>query len=603
MAQPNPFGIPDEAAAAPQAINPFDPMAPPPADPFAAANPFVGNPQPVQLQQQQQQVQQGQPQQFPPRQQPVQQQPQFPPGQQPQQPVQQQQQQQQPGQFGYQQGPNATALVPTQQPVNHYAAAAAGVAAPMQQQPQAHVQQEQSIVPAAQQQSTQWGIAPGAASPSFDPFAAPAPPTPAPVPVPQYTLPVDPWANPAAPAQQQPSAGPHQIVEHHLQASPQYAVPPMPEGNAAPNGGLSAASGPASADQRYEPDQQMAPYHKQSEHQHENNQYNRNGGDNGDDNGGEAALAALNPQEIQTNQKAQQLARQAPPGAAPLPRVELIRNKGYVLSRISFRTIVMKKWKQCFWVQYGPHTMLWFRNEEDFNDWLNNPYHTQPQRNYLIKLAVNFVHDLHRPNVRGYQVTQATTKSYGRERMKQFKLERWMDYGPTIAAAFASQDPMEVDLLRETIVQCMRNTPQDGGVRHTGAVRQDDPSEEGDDEVSDAYQNYTYDNAGSARNQERGQYDNDGSHNERSYASEQHQESANAVSNHHPVADLLGGDDMAYPPAAPVSTAQNATAYQHHQSGAQPAPPQDPVYQQAPPGVPQAPVPPQASYQQQFQQF
>jgi hypothetical protein len=167
------------------------------------------------------------------------------------------------------------------------------------------------------------------------------------------------------------------------------------------------------------------------------------------------------------------LAKNAPPGSAPLPKADLVVKSGFVLSRISFRTIVMKKWKQSYWVQYGPHTMLWFRSQADFDDWLNNPYHTPSQRNFLIKLAVNFVHDLYKPNVRGYQVTQARTKSYGREQIKQFKLERWMDYGPTIAAAFGSQDPKEVDNLRQALVECMRNTPLDGGIRATGAVRQD----------------------------------------------------------------------------------------------------------------------------------
>eukprot|EP00541_Cyclophora_tenuis_P017351 CAMPEP_0116559548 /NCGR_PEP_ID=MMETSP0397-20121206/10461_1 /TAXON_ID=216820 /ORGANISM="Cyclophora tenuis, Strain ECT3854" /LENGTH=324 /DNA_ID=CAMNT_0004085337 /DNA_START=140 /DNA_END=1114 /DNA_ORIENTATION=- len=119
--------------------------------------------------------------------------------------------------------------------------------------------------------------------------------------------------------------------------------------------------------------------------------------------------------------------------------------------------------------------MLWFRSHADFDDWLNNPYHTQAQRNFLIKLAVNFVHDLYKPNVRGYQVTQARTKPYGKQLVRQFKLERWMDYGPTIAAAFGSSDPKEVDDLRQAIVECMRNTPVGDGIRATGAVRQDRP--------------------------------------------------------------------------------------------------------------------------------
>lgn len=172
------------------------------------------------------------------------------------------------------------------------------------------------------------------------------------------------------------------------------------------------------------------------------------------------------------NPYATELARQAPPGSSPLPKAELVLKRGFVLARISFRAIIMKKWKQTFWVQYGPHTMLWFRSQADFDDWLNNPYLMQAERNFLIKLAVNFVHDLYKPSVRGYQVTQCRTKGYGNKIVRQFKLERWMDYGPTIAAAFGSYNPAEVDCLREVIVQCMRNTPLNGGIRATGAVRQ-----------------------------------------------------------------------------------------------------------------------------------
>jgi len=155
-----------------------------------------------------------------------------------------------------------------------------------------------------------------------------------------------------------------------------------------------------------------------------------------------------------------------------LPKAELVKKSGWVLSRISFRTILTKKWKQSYWVQYGSHTMLWFRTQQDFDDWLNNPYHNQAQRNFLIKLAVNFVHDLYKPNVRGYQVTQSRAKPYGNKMVRQFKLERWMDYGPTIAAAFGSYDPHEVDKLRAAIVECMKNTPLEGGVRPTGAIKQ-----------------------------------------------------------------------------------------------------------------------------------
>lgn len=56
-----------------------------------------------------------------------------------------------------------------------------------------------------------------------------------------------------------------------------------------------------------------------------------------------------------------------------------------------------------------------------------------------MKLRVDFVSDLRRSSVMGYQVTQVRRKPYGKNVMLHFKLERWMDYGPTIAAAFAAR--------------------------------------------------------------------------------------------------------------------------------------------------------------------
>jgi len=144
-------------------------------------------------------------------------------------------------------------------------------------------------------------------------------------------------------------------------------------------------------------------------------------------------------------QHAEYLARQTtrnPSGSitSPLPRPALVLHSGYVLSRISFRTVLLRKWKQTFWIQYGPTQLLFFRSFADYEDWLNNPYHSQRARDYLIKLRVDFVSDLKKASVMGYQVTQIRRKPYGKNVMLHFKLERWMDYGPTIAAAFAARE-------------------------------------------------------------------------------------------------------------------------------------------------------------------
>jgi hypothetical protein len=103
-----------------------------------------------------------------------------------------------------------------------------------------------------------------------------------------------------------------------------------------------------------------------------------------------------------------------PPDSSPLPNLDDIVSSGHVLSRISFRTIVLKRWKQTYWVQYGPHTLLLFRSLADYQDWLTNPYHTAKMRDYLIKLKIDFCKDLLEPGVMGYQITQANRKGYER---------------------------------------------------------------------------------------------------------------------------------------------------------------------------------------------
>eukprot|EP00535_Pseudo-nitzschia_heimii_P006460 CAMPEP_0197173654 /NCGR_PEP_ID=MMETSP1423-20130617/497_1 /TAXON_ID=476441 /ORGANISM="Pseudo-nitzschia heimii, Strain UNC1101" /LENGTH=637 /DNA_ID=CAMNT_0042622491 /DNA_START=158 /DNA_END=2071 /DNA_ORIENTATION=+ len=374
-------------------------------------------------------------------------------------------QQQQPPQHQYAQPPQPQQeqqLVVASQPNNPYV----GIVPPqpLQQLPQ-------------QQHPTPWGAPPAphsnfvtpppqmpstATAASFDPFAAPVAPAPAPVVAPppaqqqqqhqqqQYPPPPtqDPWAAPA-PAQQQ-----------------QYQAPPMN-----PNETQIVPAQP-------NPHQQQEYKNRGHPSSYPNDNYGSNNqsyGNNDDDHNRQIVPANDNFQNRDPRKPYSSVLSQQISGGkgSALPKANLVGKKGFVLSRISFRTIVMKKWKQSFWIQYGGHTMLWFRSQSDFDDWLNNPYHTQMQRNFLIKLAINFVHDLYKPNVRGYQVTQCRTKPYGKEKViRQFKLERWMDYGPTIAAAFGSYDPKEVDACREAIVGCMKNTPLDNGIRATGAVKE-----------------------------------------------------------------------------------------------------------------------------------
>jgi len=168
---------------------------------------------------------------------------------------------------------------------------------------------------------------------------------------------------------------------------------------------------------------------------------------------------APKPPPIQGLANAAALSREAPHTAAPLPDFDLVTHSGYSLARISFRTILIKKWKQVFWVTYGPSKVLFFRSSTDFEDWVSNPYLSQVQRDFLVKLQVDFVGDCGRQSVRGYQVTTQRLKNYNNRMLHQFKLERWMDYGPTIAAAFASPNEREVYNLRTVFTEMMKRAP------------------------------------------------------------------------------------------------------------------------------------------------
>lgn len=153
---------------------------------------------------------------------------------------------------------------------------------------------------------------------------------------------------------------------------------------------------------------------------------------------------------------------------SPLPIAGKVVASGFILARISFRTILFKKWKQAYWVQYGPNTIYIFRSVADYEDWLRNPYHDQKQRDYLVKLKIDFITDLMQKDVTEYKMTPVSRKNYSKHKplYHQFKLERWMDFGPTIVAAFASQDPKEVEALRTVISQCKRNASNSGEWTH-----------------------------------------------------------------------------------------------------------------------------------------
>lgn len=212
--------------------------------------------------------------------------------------------------------------------------------------------------------------------------------------------------------------------------------------------------------------------------------------------------------EKQKEEISRLLARTAGPEASPLPNASLIGPRGFILTRISFRTLLLKRWKQSFWAKYGPTTLLLFRSKAQFDDWKNNPYHNQRERDFLVRMKIDFCGDLMDiAGCRGYKITSVKKKAYGRrecDMLMHFKLERHMDYGATIAACFGSQDVSEVEKLRRVIVECIRSARNVGN--RMVVTTQEDPG----------YRNYqldpnatTYDSDTPAPSGFRGRYDNE----------------------------------------------------------------------------------------------
>ena len=162
-----------------------------------------------------------------------------------------------------------------------------------------------------------------------------------------------------------------------------------------------------------------------------------------------------------------------PVDASPLPDAEAILASGHILSRVSLRTILTKKWKQTYWAQYGPTMLLLFRTVGDYQDWLTNPYHSQKVRDFLIKQKIDFVEELNKPTVIGFQMTRPAMKAYerGDPMMWHFKLEKWMDYGATIAAAFASPNVEELGAIKKACMLCICNSRRGGDVVYAEARR------------------------------------------------------------------------------------------------------------------------------------
>jgi hypothetical protein len=186
---------------------------------------------------------------------------------------------------------------------------------------------------------------------------------------------------------------------------------------------------------------------------------------------------------------------------SPLPNPNLILQMGPIQTRTSLRSLLMKKWHQpSWWMHYDTHSILIFRSKDHLDDWVQNPYHGKKEREYLIKLRIDFGdisssssfsvdesvrssgggggnnhhhHDGDANNnkevssrILGHRILPIKQKTYGKKNeqyeMYQFKLERWTNIGVSVLAAFASEEKEDVQLLHDTMNEIMKICPYGG---------------------------------------------------------------------------------------------------------------------------------------------
>ena len=185
-----------------------------------------------------------------------------------------------------------------------------------------------------------------------------------------------------------------------------------------------------------------------------------------------------------------------------LPNPNLIHQMGPIQSRTTLRSLLMKKWHtDCWWMHYDRHSILIFRSKDHLDDWVQNPYHGKKEREYLIKLHIDFgdigggvgggaggasgsVNESvasgnnnnkddnggedggQTTNILGHRILPIKQKNYGKKSnhndLYEFKLERWTNMGVSVLAAFASEEMEDVQLLYDTIVEIMERCPYGG---------------------------------------------------------------------------------------------------------------------------------------------
>ena len=102
-----------------------------------------------------------------------------------------------------------------------------------------------------------------------------------------------------------------------------------------------------------------------------------------------------------------------PKNASLLPEESDIGENGQAFVRMSIKRKISKAWRQIYYAVFQLTSLYIFRSKEDFEDWKENPYHNQKERDFLVKFQFNFLQEfVQRTNLRGYKQTEIRKKVY-----------------------------------------------------------------------------------------------------------------------------------------------------------------------------------------------
>lgn len=161
---------------------------------------------------------------------------------------------------------------------------------------------------------------------------------------------------------------------------------------------------------------------------------------------------------------------------SPLPDPQKISSNGFILARTTWHSQITKQWRAIYWIRYSTSCIMLFRSKQDFDQWISNPLFSKKKRASMALRRIDFINDLSKGGIKGFRLSKLkfkTDKTSVRDTYK-FKVEAGSDSGVHTIVAFSSQSRKEIDLLRQSIEECLCNISDDEDVNGSENIHEED---------------------------------------------------------------------------------------------------------------------------------